>query len=118
MQTRRADGSPLRCLATVMPPLKPGTSLFSRHPAPQLDVGRVRQAIDTAQRSLATFPETEDVRRLVREAAGLSAEVERWASTPPSPDACDRVMRSVMAIHIGAVQLARSVRDGRAIGKA
>lgn len=79
---------------------------------------RVRQAIDTAQRSLATFPETEDVRRLVRQAAGLSAEVEHWASSPPSPDACDRVMRSVMAIHIGTVEVARAVRGGRAIGKA
>jgi hypothetical protein len=101
-----------------MPPLKPGMPPFALHPAPQVDVGRVRQAIDTAQRSLATFPETEDVRRLARQAAGLSAEIEQWASTPPSPDACDRVMRSVMAIHIGTVQVARSVRGGAAIGKA
>jgi hypothetical protein len=105
----------------LMPPLKPGTPPFTLplHPASEgVDVRRVRQAIDTAQRSLATFPETEDVRRLVRQAAGLSAEVEHWASTPPSPDACDRVMRSVMAVHIGAVQVARTVRSGRGIGKA
>jgi hypothetical protein len=102
---------------------KPASSLFfqdlDRSDKPGgVDVRRVRQAIDTAQRSLATFPETEDVRRLVRQAAGLSAEVEHWVSSPPSPDACDRVMRSVMAIHIGTVEVARTVRGGRAIGKA
>jgi hypothetical protein len=85
---------------------------------PAVDVRRVRQAIDMAQRSLATFPETEDVRRLVRQAAGLSAEVDGWESLPPSSDACDRVMRSVMAIHIGTVQVARAARGGRAIGRA
>ncbi len=79
------------------------------------DVRRVRQAIETAQRSLASFPETEEVRRLIREAARLSVEVDHWTSSPPSPEACDRVMRSVMAIHIGAVQVARAAR---AIGKA
>jgi hypothetical protein len=85
---------------------------------PAVDVRRVRQAIDMAQRSLATFPVTEDVRRLVQQAAGLSAEVDGWASLPPSADACDRVMRSVMAIHIGTVQVARAARGGRAIGRA
>lgn len=79
------------------------------------DVRRVRQAIETAQRSLASFPETEDVLRLIRQAAGLSAEVDRWASSPPTSEACDRVMRSVMAIHIGTVQAARAAR---AIAKA
>lgn len=79
----------------------------------RVDVLRVRQAIDTAQRSLAELPGTEDVRRLVLQAEGLHAEVERWVASPPSPDACDRVMRSLMAIHIGAVQLARALRAGR-----
>ncbi len=83
-----------------------------------VDVRRVRQAIDSAQRSLATFPSTEDVRRLVRRAAGLSAEVDPWASSPPSPDTCDRVMRDVLVIHIGTVQVARTVRAGAPIGKA
>jgi hypothetical protein len=91
------------------------------HPSPledetaNVDVRRIRQAIETAQRSLAIFPETEEVRRLMRQAAGLSAEVDHWSSSPPSPDTCDRVMRSVMAIHIGTVQVARAAR---AIGKA
>jgi hypothetical protein len=80
-----------------------------------VDVRRVRQAIETAQRSLASFPETQEVRRLIELATGLSAEVECWASEPPSSEACDRVMRSVMAIHVGTVQVARAAR---AIGKA
>ncbi len=83
-----------------------------------VDVRRVRHAIDSAQRSLASFPATEDVRRLVRRAAGLSAEVDQWASSPPSPDTCDRVMRDVLAIHIGTVQVARTARTGPSIGKA
>jgi hypothetical protein len=98
---------------------KPGMPFFRLAPAPPVvDVRRVRQAIDLAQQSLARFPETEDVRRLVRQAASLDAEVENWSSSPPSPDACDRVMRSVMAIHIGTVQVARTARGGHAIGKA
>jgi hypothetical protein len=86
------------------------------HPSPldddelTVDVRRIRQAIETAQRGLAIFPETEEVRRLMRQAAGLTAEVARWASSPPSPDTCDRVMRSVMAIHVGTVQVARAAR--------
>jgi hypothetical protein len=80
----------------------------------RVDALRVRQAIDTAERSLAELPATEDVRRLVLQAAGLRAEVEGWAASPPSPDACDRVMRSLMAIHIGAVQSAREFRAGGA----
>jgi hypothetical protein len=79
----------------------------------RVDVLRVRQAIDTAQRSLAELPATEEVRRLVSQAEGLHAEVERWAASPPSSDACDRVMRSLMSIHVGAVQLARALRAGR-----
>jgi hypothetical protein len=76
----------------------------------RVDVRRVNQAIDTAQRSLAALPPTEDVRRLALQADGVKAEVEGWAASPPSSDACDRVMRSLMAIHIGAVQLARELR--------
>jgi hypothetical protein len=83
----------------------------------RVDVVRVREAIDTAQRGLAELPVTEDVRRLVLQAECLRAEVEGWAASPPSSDACDRVMRSVMAIHIGAVQLARELRAGRTAGK-
>lgn len=102
---------------------KPGTPSFLSEIARQevdvrVDVHRVRQAIDSAQRSLATFPATDDVRSLVRRAAGLSAEVEQWTSSPPSLDACDRVMRDVLAIHIGTVQVARAARGGSAIGKA
>ena len=82
---------------------------------PTVEIRRVRQAIESAQRGLATFPETEDVRRLMRQAAGLSAEVDGWSSSPPSPESRDRVMRSVMAIHIGTVQVARAAR---VIGKA
>lgn len=83
----------------------------------RVDVPRVRHAIDTAERSLAELPATEDVRRLVLQAEGLRAEVEGWAASPPSPDACDRVMRSLMAIHIGAVQLGRQLRAGRTAAK-
>jgi hypothetical protein len=84
-----------------------------------VDVRRVRQAIVTACQSLAKFPETDDVRRLVIQAASLSAEVDEWLLSPPSAEACDHVMRCVMAIHIGTVQVARAARTGRAaIGKA
>jgi hypothetical protein len=86
-------------------------------PAPQggggVDVRRIRQAIDTARRSLAMMPETDDVRRLVLQAASLSAEIDGWAAAPPSPEACDRVMRCVLAIHIGTVQVARAARSGQ-----
>jgi hypothetical protein len=94
---------------------KPAPAPATLETVPGVDVRRVRQAIETAQRSLSSFPETEDVRRLMHQAAGLSAEVEDWAASPPSSEACDRVMRCVMAIHIGTVQVARAAR---AIGKA
>jgi hypothetical protein len=84
-----------------------------------VDVRRVRQAIDTAARSLAAFPDSDVVRRLTIQAATLNEEVERWSSVPPTPEAAERVMRCVMAIHIGAVQVARAVRDLHGpIGKA
>jgi hypothetical protein len=89
---------------------KPGTLFAVDRGSQRVDVGRVRQAIDTALRSLAALPATEEVRHLVVQAEGLGAEIENWASSPPSLDTCDRVMRSVMAIHIGAVQVARQLR--------
>lgn len=106
----------MHALLPAMSALKSG-ALFegfdSSSAVRRVDVLRVRQAIDTAQRSLAELPPTEDVRRLVMQAEGLGAEIEGWAASPPTSDACDRVMRSLMAIHIGAVQLARQLRAGR-----
>jgi hypothetical protein len=104
-------------MSVSKPAQPPALSELARNDV-EADVRRVRQAIDSAWRSLATFPATEDVRRLVRRAADLSAEVDQWVSSPPSPDTCDRVMRDVLAIHIGTVQVARTVRAGVPIGKA
>jgi hypothetical protein len=140
VRTSRAAPARLECLARGMaapklkarpfPPTdhvsKPVSQAVSLRDVPQarlartgVDVRRVRQAIVTACQSLAKFPETDDIRRLVIQAASLSAEVDEWLLSPPSAEACDHVMRCVMAIHIGTVQVARAARTGHAgIGKA
>jgi hypothetical protein len=104
-----------------MQALKPRIGLLPlpETPARGVDVRRVREAINTAARTLARFPDSEAVRRLLVQAGTLNEEVDAWAFTPPTPEAAERVMRCVMAIHIGAVQVARAARDPHgALGRA
>jgi hypothetical protein len=83
----------------------------NRSVSPSVDVRRVSRAIDTAYEALQAIPATDDVRGLIERTVRLGAEVERWVSTPPTPEQCDEVLRSVLAIHIGAVHMTRAARN-------
>jgi hypothetical protein len=78
--------------------------------SPGVDVRRVRQAIETASQALEAIPKTGEVRRFIERAALLGGEVEQWIAVPPTPEQRDELLRSVLAIHVAALQLARIAR--------
>lgn len=71
------------------------------------DTERVQRAIGMAVRVLAERPNGAGVRELLDEAERLLAQTRSWPSTPPSPEARDEVMRSVMSIHVSALRASR-----------
>jgi hypothetical protein len=98
-ETGRFGLCPLNALAAKRPPL------------PGVDVRRVRRAIDTAEQTLTAIPATDDVRRVMKVALRLRREVDQWVDAVPTPEERDRVLREVLAIHVGALQVVRVARE-------
>jgi hypothetical protein len=67
----------------------------------------LRRGLDVVLTLLATLPPTDEVRGLVEEAGQLRDEEERWRRSVPSPEARDRAMRHVLAMHVAAAALVR-----------
>jgi hypothetical protein len=72
---------------------------------PPLEHASLRRGLDVVLTLLATLPATDEVRGLVEEADQLRREEERWRRDVPSPEARDRAMRHVLAMHVAAAAL-------------
>jgi hypothetical protein len=100
-----------RTPAAAFPPFSPLEAFAPRRMvSPRVDVRRVRHAIEMASEALEAIPDTDEVRRLIGRAASLRAELEQWVAAPPTPEQRDELLRSVLAIHVGTLQVARIAR--------
>jgi hypothetical protein len=57
---------------------------------------------------LAGLPRDVEVAQLVDRAERLLAETERWNDSPPLPEVRDRVMQTILSIHLDALRAVSS----------
>ncbi len=69
----------------------------------------VLSALRVTMRSLAELPDSPEAEKLRSRALAFEREAEKWPSTSPSSYEREAMMKQVLALHIEATRLARTL---------